>query len=210
MTDLSDLRIGVLAIQGAFAKHIEVLSRLGVKASEIRNASELGGIDGLIIPGGESTTMLKVMRAEGMIEPLRIFGEHHPVMGTCAGMILMATETDDARVEPFGWIPIRALRNAYGAQVHSFRDVGRINGIEGHPEIEMVFIRAPKFVPLSESIEILGTCRNEPVAARFGHHLALAFHPELTDDSRVHRMWLNGVATKASRPDIPVARTNRS
>jgi 5'-phosphate synthase pdxT subunit len=195
MTNFSDLRIGVLTIQGAFAKHLEVLTRLGVTAREVRNASELDEIDGLIIPGGESTTMLKVMRAEGMIEPLRKFGQHNPVMGTCAGMILMATEADDARVEPFGWMPIRALRNAYGAQVHSFRDIGPIKGIEGHPEIEMVFIRAPKFVPLSSDVEVIGTCRNEPVAARFGHHLALAFHPELTDDTRLHRLWLNGILT---------------
>jgi 5'-phosphate synthase pdxT subunit len=138
--------------------------------------------------------MLKLLTSEGWLDALKDFGRQRPAMGTCAGMILMGTEVDDARVTPFGWMPIRVRRNAYGSQVHSFRDIGTVDGIGGHSAMEMVFIRAPKFEPLSESVEILGTCRGEPVVARYGAHVALAFHPELTDDHRIHRMWLKGVA----------------
>jgi 5'-phosphate synthase pdxT subunit len=187
------LRIGALALQGAFARHLEVLARLGVAGCEVRSASDLEGLDGLIIPGGETTTMTKIMTREGIVEPLEAFGRSHPVFGTCAGMILMAREVHDARVRSFGWMPIKSLRNAYGSQVNSFRDIGVMTGIAGHPEVEMVFIRAPQFEPLSKEVEIIGTCRGLPVAARFGGHVATAFHPELTDDDRVHRLWLDCV-----------------
>ena len=195
--DYRGLRIGVLAIQGAFARHLEVCARLGAESVEVRNADQLEGLDGLILPGGESTTMYKVIDAEGWLRDLEVFGQSKPVMGTCAGMILMGTELDDVRLKPFGWMPIRVVRNAYGSQVNSFRDVGEVTGFPGHPDMEMVFIRAPKFESLSGDVEILGTCRGEPVLARYGHHLALSFHPELTDDDRVHRYWLDTVVRQS-------------
>ena len=184
------MRIGVLALQGAFARHLRVLKRLGVDGVEVRLPEQLDDIDGLIIPGGETTTMLKLLKAEGWYDRLKSFGLRKPVMGTCAGMILMGTEVDDERIEPFGWLPIRVVRNAYGRQVDSFRDVGTVSGLPGHSDMEMVFIRAPKVELLSEDLEVLGTCRRETVIVRSGHLLALAFHPELTDDDRVHRYWL--------------------
>jgi 5'-phosphate synthase pdxT subunit len=144
--------------------------------------------------------MLKLLTTEGWLDTLRAFGRRKPVFGTCAGMVLMGTEIDDARVTPLGWLPIRVLRNAYGSQVHSFRDVGTVEGIGGHPEMEMVFIRAPKFVPLADEVIVLATCRGEPVAARYGAHVTTAFHPELTDDDRIHRFWLGLVAARKQDP----------
>lgn len=198
------LKIGVLALQGAFAKHVEVLARLGVDGREVRNAADLADLDGLIIPGGETTTMTRLMRSEGMIDPLDSFGRTHPVMGTCAGMVFMGRDVDDARVHTFGWMPIRIIRNAYGSQVHSFRDVGTVKGIAGHPEVEMVFIRAPQFEPASDEVEVIGTCRGLPVAARCGDYIATAFHPELTDDDRLHRLWLDRVLRRVDlKPPRP-------
>ena len=185
------MRIGVLALQGAFAKHLEVLDRLGVDGVEIRQPEQLDELDGLIIPGGETTTMVKLMKSEGWFDRMRDFGTDHPVMGTCAGMVLMGQELDDPLVEPFGWMPIRVHRNAYGSQVNSFRDTGCVEGMSGSPEMEMVFIRAPRFEPLSDELVSLGMCRGESVMVRYGHFLALAFHPELTDDVRIHRYWLD-------------------
>jgi len=202
MDSQGSLRIGVLALQGAFAKHLEVLHRLGVAGEEVRRAEDLEPLDGLIIPGGESTTMLKLLTTENWLDTLMDFGRRKPALGTCAGMVLMGSEIDDRRVTPFGWMPIRVLRNAYGSQVHSFRDVGTVQGIEGHPEMEMVFIRAPKFVPLSDEVTVIGTCRGEPVAARCGAHLATAFHPELTNDDRIHRLWLGMVAERRRHPAV--------
>lgn len=195
------MRIGVLALQGDFARHLDVLSRLHVEGCEVRQPDELDQIDGLIIPGGESTTMTRIMRAEGWLKDLKRWGEHHPLFGTCAGLILMASEVEDPRVEPLGCLPIRALRNAYGAQVWSFQDVGTVIGLPGHPEMEMVFIRAPKFEILSDEIEVFGRCRGEAVLIRKGHHVAATFHPELSGETRVHRYWLELVAgSKQSRP----------
>jgi 5'-phosphate synthase pdxT subunit len=187
------VRIGVLALQGAFAKHLDVLERLGVSGVEIRQPEELDGIDGLIIPGGETTTMVNLMKTEGWFERMREFGLNHPVMGTCAGMVLMGRELDDPLVEPFGWMPIRVHRNAYGSQVNSFWDTGCVEDMPGPAEMEMVFIRAPRFEPLSDELISLGMCRGESVMIRYGHFLALAFHPELTDDVRIHRYWLDMV-----------------
>lgn len=193
------MRIGVLALQGDFARHLEVLSNLQVESLEIRTPDQLEEIDGLIIPGGESTTMTRIMRAEGWSQDLKKWAHHHPVFGTCAGLILMASEVDDPRVEPLGCLPIRALRNAYGAQVWSFQDVGTVTGLPGHPEMEMVFIRAPKFEVLSDDLEVLGRCRGEAVLIRKGHYLAATFHPELAGETRVHRYWLELVRASATK-----------
>lgn len=190
------LKIGVLALQGAFARHLEVLARLGAEGREVRNTADFAELDGLIIPGGETTTMTKIMISEGMIDSVAQFGAAHPVFGTCAGMVFMGRDVDDARVHAFGWMPIKINRNAYGSQVNSFRDVGIVKGITGHPEMEMVFIRAPQFEPASEEVEVIGTCRGLPVVARCGDYLATAFHPELTDDDRLHRLWLDGILAR--------------
>lgn len=193
------MRIGVLALQGAFARHLDVLAKLKVDACEVRVPEQFHEIDGLIIPGGESTTMTRIMKAEGWLEDLRAFGKAKPVFGTCAGLILMSSEIEDSRVQPMGWLPIKALRNDYGSQVHSFRDVGKVKGLPGHSDMEMVFIRAPRFEILSKEVEVMGTCRGESVMIRQGHHLASSFHPELTDDSRVHRFWLGLVEASAAK-----------
>ncbi len=198
------MRIGVLALQGDFARHLEVLSSLQVENCEVRSPEQLEEIDGLIIPGGESTTMTRIMRAEGWLQELKKWSEHHPVFGTCAGLILMASKVDDPRVEPLGCLPIRALRNAYGAQVWSFQDVGTVTGLPGHPEMEMIFIRAPKFEVLSGDLEVLGRCRGEAVLIRKGHHLAATFHPELAGETRVHRYWIDLIQTGA-KGGLPLA-----
>lgn len=192
------MRIGVLALQGDFARHLEILSSLEVDCCEIRSPEQLEDIDGLIIPGGESTTMTRIMRAEGWLGELKKWTEHHPVFGTCAGLILMASQVDDPRVEPLGCLPIRAFRNAYGAQVWSFQDVGTVTGMPGHPEMEMIFIRAPKFEMLSDDLEVLGRCRGEAVLIRKGHHMAATFHPELAGETRVHSCWLDLVKAGSS------------
>lgn len=190
-TRYQGLHIGVLALQGAFEKHMKVLSSLGVPSTEIRNPEDLKPLNGLIIPGGESTTMLKLMQSEQWTDRLREFGNRRPVFGTCAGMILMGTEVDDPRITPFGWLPVRVTRNAYGAQVNSFIDTGTVEDMGASEEMEMIFIRAPRLEILSDDVEILGTCRNDPVMVQYGSHLATAFHPELTDDTRVHEHWLD-------------------
>ena len=197
------MRIGVLALQGDFARHLEILSGLKVDSCEIRTPDQLEDIDGLIIPGGESTTMTRIMRAEGWQGELRKWTEHHPVFGTCAGLILMASEVDDPRVDPLGCLPIKAFRNAYGAQVWSFQDVGTVTGLPGHPEMEMIFIRAPKFEVLSDDLDVLGRCRGEAVLIRKGHHVAATFHPELAGESRVHQYWIDLVKT-GSRSGLPL------
>ena len=185
-----DTCIGVLALQGAYQKHVDSLARTGVPSRLVRKSSELTDCDGLIIPGGESTTMSLLIQESGMYDPLRAFAQQHPVMGVCAGMIMMAETVDDARVTPLRILPFRALRNHYGRQVHSFSaDITLDFDSSGQP-FHAHFIRAPGVTDLGEGIEILSRYENETIMIGQGHHLALAFHPELTGDTRVHRYWL--------------------
>jgi 5'-phosphate synthase pdxT subunit len=181
------LRIGVLAVQGNFREHAAVLRRLGAEPVEVRLPKELDGIDGLIIPGGESTAITRLMRLYGLDEALRDFGG--PIFGTCAGMIVLDREH-------LGLADLRAARNAFGRQVHSFEadiDIGH-----GDEPVRAVFIRAPWIDDAGPEVEILAEVDGHPVLARDGRILVAAFHPELTDDTRIHELFLNQVR-EASR-----------
>jgi pyridoxal 5'-phosphate synthase pdxT subunit len=172
------LKIGVLAVQGNFREHGAMLRRLGAEAVEVRKPAELNGLDGLIVPGGESTTFMRLMRLYGLDEALRRF--EGPVFGTCAGMIVLDREH-------LGLMDISVDRNAYGRQVASFEADVRL---EGDDLVHGVFIRAPRLREAGAGVEVLGELDGEPVLLREGRFLVASFHPELTDDTRIHERFL--------------------
>jgi 5'-phosphate synthase pdxT subunit len=176
------LRIGVLAVQGNFREHAAMLRRLGAEVVEVRLPEQLEGLDGLIVPGGESTAMTRLMRLYGLDDALRAF--EPPIFGTCAGMILLDRDH-------LGIADIRTKRNAFGRQVASFEtdlDIGH-----GGEPVRAVFIRAPWIEEVGEGVEVLAEVDGHPVLARDGRILVAAFHPELTDDTRIHELFLNQV-----------------
>jgi 5'-phosphate synthase pdxT subunit len=180
--------IGVLALQGGFEAHGRVLRGLGAEVREVRTVADLQGIDGLVIPGGESTTMTLGIEREGLGEPLReLAGAGTPVLGSCAGLIMLDREH-------LGLMDVRAQRNAFGRQSRSFETDLDVRGLEGGP-LRAVFIRAPWIAEHGPDVEILADVDGHPVAARQDAMLAVAFHAELTDDDRVHRMFLDMVTT---------------
>jgi len=189
------MRIGVLASQGAFAEHMVVLLKLGVAALPVRLPGELKGLDGLIIPGGESTSISKLMRDYDLMgEVGDLAGNGLPIFGTCAGMILLAREISDATVEPLGVMAITVRRNAFGRQRDSFEAELSIP-VLGKKPFPGVFIRAPKIIGTGDGVEVLARLDDGTVvAARQGKLLASAFHPELTDDPRFHKYFLDIVA----------------
>jgi 5'-phosphate synthase pdxT subunit len=186
------IRIGVLALQGDFHEHIQALESLGVATSEVRLPKHLEGLDGLIIPGGESTTIVKLGDLYGFREAIRAeLDRGMALWGTCAGMIVIANELTDDRPTPFGYVDMKVSRNWFGRQVDSFEQDIAIDGMSGAP-YHCIFIRAPAVARLGDSVEVLATVDGEtPIAVRSGRILATAFHPELTDDTRVHEMFVN-------------------
>ena len=184
------MRIGVLALQGDFALHARALGRCGAEAVEVRKPDELAGLDGLIIPGGESTTLLKLMDAWGFVPALeKLHAAGTPIFGTCAGLILLAREVENPRQFSLGAIDVTVERNAYGRQRDSFEARGTAR-LDGRPvELDMVFIRAPRIRRLGPGVESLAELRGETVMARQGNVLVATFHPELTDDLSVHRYF---------------------
>ena len=172
--------IGVLALQGNFKQHSSVLKQLGQNVLEVRNKSELNQCDALIIPGGESTTMSLLINTFNIYKPLVSFGMSNPVMGTCAGLIMMARDVADKRVDPLGLLDVVVDRNAYGRQIESSTELVayRLNSIK-LIELTTTFIRAPKISKVGKKILILGEFKSSPVAVLSGHHLGLSFHPEL-------------------------------
>jgi 5'-phosphate synthase pdxT subunit len=186
------LRIGVLALQGAFREHIQILRRLGAEATEVRLPEQLHGLTGLIIPGGESTTIGKLAGTYGLMDPLRKFAAAHPVWGTCAGLIFLAKETDSPQ-PLLGVMDIFAKRNAFGRQVDSFETdlyVPVLENGEAEP-FHAVFIRAPYIAAVRGNAVVIAKLSNgTAVAVREGKWLATAFHPELTSDLRFHRYFL--------------------
>jgi 5'-phosphate synthase pdxT subunit len=198
------VKIGVLALQGAFIEHIQILRRLGVEAVEVRLPEQLEGLDGLIIPGGESTTIGKLATLYGLVEPLRAFAEEKPVWGTCAGMIFMAK--DVGREQPLlGLMDITVERNAFGRQVDSF-EVGLEapdlpGGRNGGAPFPAIFIRGPRLASADEEkgVEVLARLADgTAVAARQGHWLVTSFHPELSDDPRFHQYFLQMIVEEAA------------
>jgi 5'-phosphate synthase pdxT subunit len=186
------MTIGVLAIQGDFAAHARALRRIGVNTIEVRRANDLDSSDGLIIPGGESTTMLKFIEKEELAEPIAGFARAgKPIFGTCAGAILLAREVYNPTQGSLGLIDIAIERNAYGRQVDSFI-VQTETSFEGIP-IEAVFIRAPKIVRVGPNVEVLASLNGGAVVARQHNILVATFHPELTEDRRLHTLLVEMV-----------------
>ena len=192
------MRIGVLEVQGAFAEHADMLRRLGEEVLELRRREDVVNqhFDGLILPGGESTVMGKLLRELDMFAPLREeITRGLPVFGTCAGMILLAKTVVNDEVRGFGCMDIAVRRNAYGRQLGSFSVQAPFAGIPG--EIPMVFIRAPYMEAVqSAEVKVLASVDGHMVAAQQGNMLAVSFHPELTGDERVHRYFLENFAAK--------------
>jgi len=182
--------IGVLAIQGDFAMHAKMLGRIGAPYKLVKHASQLAEVSGLIMPGGESTTMLKFFSKEGMGEAIKEFvAGGRPVFGTCAGAILLAKEVLNPAQERLGLLDITIERNAYGRQVDSSVHQGECPELSPRP-VEMVFIRAPIIRPVGEAVRVLGRCGGLPVLVEQGDVLAATFHPELTEDETVHRYFI--------------------
>jgi pyridoxal 5'-phosphate synthase pdxT subunit len=175
-------RVGVLAVQGNFREHAAMLRRLGADVIEVRKPEHLAGLDGLVVPGGESTTFMRLMRLYGLDEAIRAF--ERPILGTCAGMIVLDREH-------LGLADIEVDRNAYGRQVASFEADLRLTG-DDEP-LRGVFIRAPRVRSTGPGVEVLAERDGEPVLVRDGSTLVASFHPELTEDTRVHKLFLNEV-----------------
>jgi 5'-phosphate synthase pdxT subunit len=191
------MKIGVLALQGAFAEHIKTLTELSFEAVPIRLPSDLDGIRALIIPGGESTTIGKLLSDYCLREPLKnLIQQGLPVMGTCAGMILLATNVVDSELEPLRVIDIEVKRNAFGRQVDSFESDLIIPAL-GEKPFRGIFIRAPVVEKVEPGVEILCQVDTRVVAVRQGNKLASAFHPELTSDLRFHRYFLSFIEGEA-------------
>ena len=184
-------RIGVLSLQGDFAAHGAALAPSGCEVVEIRRPGQLDEIDGLVLPGGESTTLLRLLALEKMDDALvRFHARGGWLFGTCAGLILLAREVHDPRQPSLGLLDVEVVRNGFGRQAESFIDRGRLQwpGRE-QEEIEMVFIRAPRIRSVGSAVEVLGTWQGEPVLVRQGTVLGATFHPELTPNGILHRLW---------------------
>ena len=180
------MKIGVLAIQGDFDAHRRRLEELGAAVVLVRKPEELEGVDGLVIPGGESTTFLKLLEQDGFLERLREFVHAKPTFGTCAGAILLAKEVSNPQQEGLGAIDIGIRRNAYGRQVESF--IEQTDSRMGR--IEAVFIRAPRIERVGPGVEVLAKEKNDPILVRQGKVMAATFHPELSEDATVHAEFL--------------------
>jgi 5'-phosphate synthase pdxT subunit len=173
------VKIGVLAVQGNFREHVQMLRRLGADAVEVRKPEQLEGLDGLVVPGGESTTFMRLMQLYGLDEALQAF--QGPVLGTCAGMIVLDREH-------LGLVDVAVDRNAYGRQVASFEADLELEGDER--PLRGVFIRAPRVREVAAEVEVLAELDGEPVALRQGRFIVTAFHPELTEDTRIHERFV--------------------
>lgn len=178
--------VGVLALQGAIEAHVKHLEKLGVKSRLVKTPNELASVRGLILPGGESTTMIRVAKQIGVWDALRARAQEIPYWGVCAGSILMAREVENPAQESLGAIDLKVQRNAYGRQLESFQ--GELL-VDGKPE-QAVFIRAPKFVSWGSAVKVRGTVNGEPAFLDDGRHMVTAFHPELTESSWCHELFL--------------------
>ncbi len=189
--------VGLLTLQGDYDKHRQAFAALGRETRGVRRPGELAEVSCLVIPGGESTTLSRLIDRVGLRGPLREFAASHPVMGTCAGLIMMSRELDgetpgDFGVRPLGLLDCTVRRNGYGRQIDSFTADVDISALAGRGDkFPAVFIRAPRIVAAGPNAEVVATHGNEPVAVRSGHLLGLTFHPELTSDLRIHRAFLD-------------------
>lgn len=191
---MPNAKVGVLALQGDFEAHCRALQRAGAEGVEVRTASDLESLDGLIIPGGESTTMFKLLEAEQLLPALKDFGASRPIFGTCAGAILLASEVVNPKQRSLGLMDMTIERNAYGRQIDSHIAPIEIDG----KQAEAVFIRAPIILRLGPQARVLASYRGAPVLVEEGRHLAATFHPELTGDERIHRHFVEKIAARES------------
>ena len=190
------MKLGVLALQGDFDAHRKRLEELGAEVVLVKKPEQLDDIEGLIIPGGESGTFLKLLGEAGF-EKLKAFVRQKPTFGTCAGAILLAKEVENPKQTGLGALDIDIRRNAYGRQIDSSVREGKLLlGKRGESKLEMVFIRAPKIERVGPGVEVIATEGNDPVAVRQGQVMASTFHPELSDDTRVHQVFLDMVRRK--------------
>jgi len=188
------MKVGVLALQGAVAEHIRSIELAGAEGVAVKHTEQLEELDGLIIPGGESTTIGKLMRKYEFIEAIRAFSEQgKPVFGTCAGLIVMAKEIESGEEAHLGLMDIKVSRNAFGRQRESFETNLDVKGLQ--EPLRAVFIRAPLITAVGDEVDILSTYNNEIVAARQGHLLVSSFHPELTDDYSLHTYFTEMIKT---------------
>ena len=195
MDSKKQMTIGILAVQGDFAMHARTLNLIGAPWKLIKHVEDLAEVDALILPGGETTTMLKFLTERKMGDAIRSFAsENKPIFGTCAGAILMAKEVLNPEQERLGLIDISIERNAYGRQVDSSVQQGECPELSDHP-VEMVFIRAPIIRRVGDNVKILGRAEGWPVLVEQGNLLAATFHPELTDDTTIHRYFLAKVGS---------------
>ena len=199
------MKIGILAVQGDFDAHAQMLAVMGVESVEVRTPADLADCDALILPGGESTTQLQFLKEEGLEDSIRKFAaEDKAIFGTCAGAILLATEVKNPRQDSLKLLDMTLLRNGYGRQVHS-DVVSGPSSLRKEP-LEMVFIRGPVIERVGPNVEVLAEYAGKPALVQKGHILAAAFHPELTSDTTVHRHFLDLVALGTSRKTADVSR----
>lgn len=194
---MTDMVVGVLALQGDFEKHFEMLKSLKVAVRDVRRPSQLEECHGLIIPGGESTVMMKQMEFINFKASLIEFAQRKPIFGTCAGLILIAQEIVSSPMQPLGLIDVVVERNAFGTQVNSFSTEIQVQ-LEHSQTLPAIFIRAPRIRHCQVAVKILGSYQNEAVLVRQGHHLGATFHPELTGDDSIHRFFLSMISASRS------------
>lgn len=185
-------RVGLLSLQGDFERHRDALESLGAEAVRVSLPEHMRALDAMILPGGESSTMLRLLDSTGLRAGVQAFVRSKPVLGTCAGLILLARDADRLPAPTLGAIDISASRNAYGRQVHSFTDGVHVTPLGG--DVQGVFIRAPRVTRMGRGVEVIATYDGEPVGVRQGVAVAIAFHPELTGDTRLHEWFLRDVA----------------
>lgn len=189
---MTKITVGVLALQGAFAKHAEALSKLEVDTRFVRYKTDLDQCDALIIPGGESTTMMHHFETHQFHKSLQTFAEKKPIFGTCAGLILISREIVNDKMKPLNLVNVAVERNAFGRQVDSFRtDIELQLGNTRSRSFSALFIRAPRIRSHGVEVKVLAQYENEPILVQQGHHLGATFHPELTDDLAIHRYFLS-------------------
>ena len=191
------MKIGVLAVQGAFIEHEAMLQRLGVSCIQVRQKADLQGIDGIVLPGGESTVQGQLLHKLEIFEPLKaMIADGLPVLATCAGLILLAEHLDGDATTHLATLPVCVKRNAYGRQLSSFTATADVGDIADYP---LVFIRAPYISAAGENVQTLAKVDGNIVAVRYQNQIGLAFHPELTDDTRIHASFLKLVEQRLSK-----------
>ena len=185
--------VGVLALQGNFDSHIRILKKINLKHKLVKTSDDLSSIDGLIIPGGESTTITNLLRRnQSLIDGINQLSKNKPILGSCAGLILMSKESKDSRVHNFGFLDVTTSRNAYGRQVHSFEAKINVKNNTMSYDINVLFIRAPKVDKINNDVEVLATFQEEVVAVRQGKHVGISCHPELLDETLIHEICFKG------------------